>query len=61
MLRFQWDVFSLPELENFLRLLNREEKAYIRQVKRKYQLLRVGIDHRLRESDRQALGIQTPR
>ncbi|KAM3877703.1 ras association domain-containing protein 1 [Diretmus argenteus] len=35
-----WDAFSLPELRNFLRILQREEDEYVRQVKRRYALAR---------------------
>ena len=44
---FQWEAFSLPELENFLRILNREEEEYLEQVKAKYRLLRIQMGKRL--------------
>ncbi|NXE55248.1 RASF1 protein, partial [Casuarius casuarius] len=31
-----WDAFSLPELQNFLRILQREEEEHVRQVLHKY-------------------------
>lgn len=40
----QWESFSLPELERFLTVLNREEAEYIEQVKVKYELLRQHLD-----------------
>jgi Ras association domain-containing protein 1 len=42
-----WDAFSLPELENFLVVLNREEEEYVSQLKAKYQLLKVHMRKRL--------------
>ncbi|KFP81379.1 Ras association domain-containing protein 5, partial [Acanthisitta chloris] len=33
----QWDAFSIPELQNFLMILDREEKDKIQQVHRKYE------------------------
>jgi Ras association domain-containing protein 1 len=42
-----WDEFSLPELDNFLCVLNREEEEYIDQVKTKYRILRIQILKRL--------------
>ena len=32
----QWEAFTVPELQNFLRILDKEEEDYIRQVRRKY-------------------------
>lgn len=36
----QWDAFSFPELQNFLRILQREEEDYVRQIVRRYALAR---------------------
>nr|XP_045600332.1 uncharacterized protein LOC123759390 isoform X1 [Procambarus clarkii] len=36
----QWEAFSLPELSNFLRILDREEEEYRCQIQDKYSLLR---------------------
>ena len=44
---FQWDAFSLPELQNFLRILDKEEEEYMEQVKAKYRLLRIQMGKRL--------------
>ena len=33
---FQWDNFTLPELNNFLMMLNKEEEDYKRRVRQKY-------------------------
>ncbi|KAM8799869.1 ras association domain-containing protein 1 [Eudromia elegans] len=42
----QWEAFSLPELQNFLRLLQRKEEERVRQVRRRYERCR----QRLREA-----------
>ncbi|KFU89488.1 Ras association domain-containing protein 5, partial [Chaetura pelagica] len=33
----EWDAFSIPELQNFLMILDKEEKEKIQQVQRKYE------------------------
>ncbi|XP_016428466.1 ras association domain-containing protein 1 isoform X1 [Sinocyclocheilus rhinocerous] len=35
-----WDAFSFPELQNFLRILKREEEDHVRQIVRRYALAR---------------------
>uniref|UniRef100_UPI003AAD6E6B ras association domain-containing protein 1 isoform X3 n=1 Tax=Centroberyx gerrardi TaxID=166262 RepID=UPI003AAD6E6B len=35
-----WDAFSLPELCNFLRILQREEQEHVRQIVKRYALAR---------------------
>ncbi|XP_051551438.1 ras association domain-containing protein 1-like isoform X2 [Myxocyprinus asiaticus] len=35
-----WDAFSFPELQNFLRILQREEEDYVRQIVQRYALAR---------------------
>ncbi|XP_076124360.1 ras association domain-containing protein 1 [Alosa pseudoharengus] len=35
-----WDAFTMPELRNFLRILQREEEEHIRQIVRRYTLTR---------------------
>ncbi|KAI7791127.1 ras association domain-containing protein 1 isoform X1 [Triplophysa rosa] len=35
-----WDAFSFPELQNFLRILEREEEDYVRQIVKRYALAR---------------------
>ncbi|CAG5980723.1 unnamed protein product [Menidia menidia] len=35
-----WDAFSLPELCNFLRILQREEEEHVRQIVKRYTLAR---------------------
>ncbi|XP_023712440.1 ras association domain-containing protein 1 isoform X3 [Cryptotermes secundus] len=34
-----WEAFTLPELNNFLRILDREEEEYKNMVRRKYELV----------------------
>ncbi|KAF2363849.1 SARAH domain [Trinorchestia longiramus] len=43
----QWDAFSLPELNNFLRILDREEEDYRSQILDKYARIRSQIRERL--------------
>ena len=56
---FQWEAFSIPELENFLKILDREEEEYIDQVRHRYQLLKIQMDQQLAslEEERRQLGI----
>ncbi|XP_026054350.1 ras association domain-containing protein 1 isoform X2 [Carassius auratus] len=35
-----WDAFSSPELQNFLRILQREEEDHVKQIVRRYALAR---------------------
>lgn len=35
-----WEAFSLPELRNFLRILQKEEEDHVRQIVRRYSLAR---------------------
>ncbi|KAK4298650.1 hypothetical protein Pmani_029018 [Petrolisthes manimaculis] len=44
----QWEAFSIPELSNFLRILDREEEEYRCQIRDKYALLRRRIDNFLK-------------
>lgn len=48
-MEIQWAAFSVPELNNFLCILDREEDEYIDQVRVKYKLLRLHIHRRLDE------------
>lgn len=43
----QWDAFSLPELHNFLRILQREEEEHLRQIVQKYSYCRQKIQEAL--------------
>jgi len=45
----QWDSFSLPELEAFLRILGREEESYCYQIQLKYGALRKAVEMRLKQ------------
>ncbi|XP_006892931.1 PREDICTED: ras association domain-containing protein 1 isoform X4 [Elephantulus edwardii] len=42
-----WDAFSLPELHNFLRILQREEEEHLRQILQKYSFCRQKIQEAL--------------
>lgn len=42
-----WDVFSLPELQNFMKILDKEEEEHILQVKAKYQTYKERLDKAL--------------
>ncbi|XP_050814623.1 GATOR complex protein NPRL2 isoform X3 [Gopherus flavomarginatus] len=47
-----WDAFSMPELHNFLRILQREEEEHVRQILHKYA--------RCRQKMQEALTTRTP-
>ncbi|XP_053153621.1 ras association domain-containing protein 1 isoform X3 [Hemicordylus capensis] len=42
-----WDAFSMPELQNFLRILQREEEEHIRQILQKYTRCRQKMEEAL--------------
>ncbi|XP_015273342.1 PREDICTED: ras association domain-containing protein 1 isoform X1 [Gekko japonicus] len=42
-----WDAFSMPELQNFLRILQREEEEHVRQILQKYTHCRQKIQEAL--------------
>lgn len=46
----QWDAFSIPELQNFLTILEKEEQDKIQQVQKKYNKFRQKLEEALRES-----------
>ncbi|VDK67977.1 unnamed protein product [Litomosoides sigmodontis] len=43
-----WDMFELPELENFLKILEDEEKQYSFRIRQKYDAYRWYLDENLR-------------
>nr|XP_033782098.1 ras association domain-containing protein 1 isoform X2 [Geotrypetes seraphini] len=47
-----WDAFSMPELQNFLRILQREEEEHVKQILQKYACCR--------EKMQEALAARTP-
>ncbi|XP_061314293.1 ras association domain-containing protein 1 isoform X2 [Pezoporus flaviventris] len=47
-----WDAFTLPELHNFLRILQREEEEHVRQLRHRYA--------RCRQKMQEALAAYTP-
>lgn len=46
----EWDAFSIPELQNFLTILEKEEQDKIQQVQKKYNQFRQKLEEALRES-----------
>ncbi|XP_058928020.1 ras association domain-containing protein 5 isoform X1 [Kogia breviceps] len=46
----EWDAFSIPELQNFLTILGKEEQDKIQQVQKKYDKFRQKLEEALRES-----------
>ncbi|CAO2636795.1 Ras association domain-containing protein 5, partial [Lemmus lemmus] len=46
----EWDAFSIPELQNFLTILEKEEQDKIHQVQKKYNKFRQKLEEALRES-----------
>lgn len=46
----QWDAFSIPELQNFLTILEKEEQDKIQQVQKKYDKFRQKLEEALRAS-----------
>lgn len=47
--KLQWDAFCVPELNNFLRVLDREEDEYLAQLKYKYKVMKRLILQRMKE------------
>lgn len=56
----QWHAFSMPELKNFLRILQREEEEHVKQIVQRYALARTKMQEALAGStpgwDDSALG-----
>lgn len=48
----QWDAFTLPELHNFLLILQREEEEHVRRLRHRYA--------RCRQKMQEALATRTP-
>ncbi|NXF87700.1 RASF5 protein, partial [Eubucco bourcierii] len=46
----EWDAFSIPELQNFLMILDREEKDKIQQVQKKYEKFKQRLQQTLQEA-----------
>ena len=43
----QWHAFSMPELKNFLRILQREEEEHVKQIMQRYALARTRMQEAL--------------
>lgn len=50
LLVLQWDAFSIPELQNFLMILDKEEKDKIQQVHKKYERFKQRLQQTLKEA-----------
>ncbi|XP_054251836.1 ras association domain-containing protein 5 [Indicator indicator] len=46
----EWDAFSIPELQNFLMILDKEEKDKIQQVQKKYEKFKQRLQQTLKEA-----------
>ena len=46
---FQWNAFCVPELNNFIRVLDREEQEHLTQLQYKYKVMRRVILQRMKE------------
>ena len=46
---FQWDAFCVPELNNFIRVLDREEQEHLTQLQYKYKVMKRVILQRMKE------------
>lgn len=44
---WQWHAFSMPELKNFLRILQREEEEHVKQIVQRYALARTKMQQAL--------------
>ncbi|XP_020609802.1 ras association domain-containing protein 5-like isoform X2 [Orbicella faveolata] len=42
-----WEVFSIPELQNFMKILDREEEEHITQVEEKYRVYKERLEQAL--------------
>ena len=51
---FQWDAFCVPELNNFMLVLDREENECIEQLKYKYKVMKRLILQRMKELRQEA-------
>ena len=56
MFGFQWEAFSLPELESFLLILHKEEETYLQEIRETYVALKIQMQHRLRELKQDRIG-----
>lgn len=46
----EWEAFSLPELQNFLRILDKEEDEQLQSLKRRYTAYRQKLEEALGEA-----------
>jgi hypothetical protein len=52
-----WDAFALPELNNFLVILKREEEEHVHQVRLKFQVLKDELANIIRVKSMQSEGV----
>lgn len=52
-----WDAFALPELNNFLVILKREENEHVHQVRLKFQVLKEEMGRIIRIRSMQSEGV----
>ncbi|XP_013411876.1 ras association domain-containing protein 3 [Lingula anatina] len=46
-----WEEFSLPELQNFLKILDKEEQEYIQDIKYKFKVRKIHMQELLTEKN----------
>src|SRR5438552_1977803 len=46
----QWDAFSVPELNNFLVFLHKEEEQRVKEIRRRYKRIRHVFEKRMKEA-----------
>lgn len=46
----QWEAFSLPELQNFLRILSKEEEDQFKLLEKRYMTYRAKLEAALRST-----------
>ena len=56
-----WDSFSLPELRNFLRILDREEAWYKKRIHEKYDFLQCYMQDLINKKKEEGQDQQTPK
>ena len=52
-----WDAFALPELNNFLVILKREEDEHVHQLRLKFEVLKDELSNIIRIKSMQSEGV----
>lgn len=55
----QWENFSLPELNNFMKVLDREEDEAVAQLRYKYRIMKRIIQQQLKEHRKERLAAES--